>query len=154
MHAAENDMAGIGPRCEARELQRVAGEVGVLINVGALIVVAEQHGLLAEARARGTDSLMTGVVVHLVELVEVDGCALHGGGTRIDVREARRGWQRSVMPGQAGVPPAADLASLAAGVLVALEALEHIVAVARRGLTDQCRCLVRTHAAAADEHQQ
>jgi hypothetical protein len=38
-------------------------KVSILINVGALIVVAEQHGFLAEARARGTDSLMTGVVV-------------------------------------------------------------------------------------------
>jgi hypothetical protein len=70
MHAAENDVAGIGLRGEAREFQRVAGKVGVLINIGALIVVAEQHDFLAEARARGTNALMTGIVLQLVEFVE------------------------------------------------------------------------------------
>jgi hypothetical protein len=53
MHAAEDDVLGVGLRGEARQLERVAGQVGVLIDVGALVVVAKQHGFLAEARAGG-----------------------------------------------------------------------------------------------------
>jgi hypothetical protein len=45
MHAAEDDVFGVGLRGEARELQRVAGQVGVLVDVGALVVVAEDDGL-------------------------------------------------------------------------------------------------------------
>jgi hypothetical protein len=49
MHAAEHDELGVGLGGEARQLERVAGEVGVLVDVGALVVVAQQHGLVAEA---------------------------------------------------------------------------------------------------------
>jgi hypothetical protein len=55
MHAAEDDVFGVGLRGQARELQRVAGQVGVLVDVGALVVVAEQTALLAEPFAGGRE---------------------------------------------------------------------------------------------------
>ena len=58
MHAAEHDVFGVGLGGEAGQLQGVAGEVGVLVNVGALVVVAQQHGLVAEAGAGGADALV------------------------------------------------------------------------------------------------
>jgi hypothetical protein len=63
MHAAENDVLGVGLRGQAREFQRVTGEVGVLVDVGALVVVAEQYGLVAEPFAGSANALMTGVVL-------------------------------------------------------------------------------------------
>ena len=64
-------------RGEARELERISGEVGVLIDIGALVMVAQQHCALAKAGAGGTDALMRLGVGERVETVETDGGYLH-----------------------------------------------------------------------------
>jgi hypothetical protein len=64
-------------RGEARELERIAGDVGVGIDVGALVVVAEQDGILAELRLRGADALGGILVGEGVEAVEGNGGGLH-----------------------------------------------------------------------------
>jgi len=64
MHAAEDDVAR-GSLCgEPGELERIAGEIGVPIDVGALIVVAQDHRLLAQLRARREDALLRLLVAH------------------------------------------------------------------------------------------
>jgi hypothetical protein len=70
MHAAEDDVLGVGLRGEARQLERIAGQVGVLIDVGALVVVAEDDGALAELGAGGADALVAGPRRTGVERVE------------------------------------------------------------------------------------
>ncbi|MPN10685.1 hypothetical protein SDC9_157982 [bioreactor metagenome] len=77
MHAAEDDVFGIGLRGEARQLQRVTGQVGVLVHVGALVMVVEDDGLLAEFGAGGADALVAGLVGQGVERVERNGGSLH-----------------------------------------------------------------------------
>ena len=72
VHAAEDDELGVGLRGEARELERVAGQVRVLIDVGALVVVAEDDGARAELGTRGADAFVAGFVLKPVELVEFD----------------------------------------------------------------------------------
>ena len=57
VHAAEDDVFGIGLRGQLGQLQRIAGQVGVLVNIGTLVVVAEDYGLLAQFGAGGTDAL-------------------------------------------------------------------------------------------------
>jgi hypothetical protein len=79
MHAAEHDVLGVGLGGEAGQLEGVAGEVGVLVDVGALVVVAQQHGLVAEAGAGGADALVGVAVGEGVEAVETDGNGLHLG---------------------------------------------------------------------------
>jgi hypothetical protein len=69
VHAAEDDVLGVGLRGQARQLERVAGEVGVAVDVGALVVVAEQHGAAAEAGAGGADALLRLAVGEGVEAV-------------------------------------------------------------------------------------
>ena len=62
MDAAEDDELGVVPvRGGARELQRVAGEVGELDHLVALVVMAEDDDALAERRLGGGDPR-----VHLV----------------------------------------------------------------------------------------
>ena len=78
VHAAEDDVFGVGLRGEARELERVAGQVGVAIDVGALVVVAEQHGVLAEAGAGGFDAGLRLGVGEAVVAVEMNGGGGHG----------------------------------------------------------------------------
>ncbi|SBT10145.1 hypothetical protein ACCAA_890024 [Candidatus Accumulibacter aalborgensis] len=78
MHAAEDNVLRFGLRGEAREFQRVTGKVGVLVNVGTLVVVAEQNGLVAKPLAGSADALMARIVLQLVEVVEADGRGLHG----------------------------------------------------------------------------
>ena len=79
MHAAEDDVLGFGLRGEARELERIAGDVGVGVDVGALVVVAEQDDVLAEFGLGGTDAPGGVIVGQRVEAVERDGGGLHGG---------------------------------------------------------------------------
>ena len=78
MHAAEDDEFGIGLRGETRQFERVAGQVGVLVNVGALVVVAEDDGALAQLGAGGADAFVAVLVGQGVERVEGDGGCLHG----------------------------------------------------------------------------
>jgi len=156
MNAAEDDVLRFGLRRQASEFQRVAGEVRVLIDIGALVVVAEQHGLVAEPFAGGANALMTGVVLQLVEFVEADGGSWHvrvlGHSGQSHRAQTGLAEKSSATPGQAGVTPTANLAALALGVLVTLEALEHVVAIGLRLLAGQCCRIVRTCTAAADEH--
>jgi hypothetical protein len=159
MHAAEDDVLGVGLRGEARELQRVAGEVGVLVDVGALVVVAEDDGALAEraraARMRSWQAsscnwlngrkLMVAVALVLILMRFPDESGKANGRLRLA--------ELFSLPGQAGMAPAAQFAALAVGVLVALEAFEHVVAFGVAGLAGQARHGA-SGAAAADEHHQ
>ena len=67
VHAAEHDVLGVGLRGELGELQRIAGQVGVLVDVGPLVVVAEDHRAPAELRPRGEYALLARVVGERLE---------------------------------------------------------------------------------------
>ena len=57
MHAAEHDVVGLGPLGDlAGQAERVAGIVGELDHLVALVVMAEDHQPIAERRARGRDA--------------------------------------------------------------------------------------------------
>src|SRR3546814_2298496 len=56
MHAAEHDELGIRIRGELRQLQRVAGEIGVLEHLIALVMMAEDAKPLAENFLGGNDA--------------------------------------------------------------------------------------------------
>ncbi len=56
MHAAEDDVPGLGLGGDLGELVAVAGRVGEADNFVALVVVAEQEHLLAELGASLGDS--------------------------------------------------------------------------------------------------
>src|SRR5574343_257168 len=60
----------------------------------------------------------------------------------------------SLNPRQTGLAPAADGVAMAAGVLVALEAFEDVVAVAEAGFGRYRSCRYRAGTAAAEEHDQ
>ena len=58
VHAAEDDVLGLRPgRRLPRELERVAGDVGELDDLVALVVVAEDEHLVAQGRAGGAGAL-------------------------------------------------------------------------------------------------
>ena len=77
MHTAENDVFGIGLRSKAREFERIASQISVLINISTLIVVTKNDRFFAEFGAGDTNSFLTGLVRHLVERIEGNGCCLH-----------------------------------------------------------------------------
>ncbi len=77
MHAAEYDVLRLGLRRELGKFQRIAGKVGVGVDVGALIVVAEDDRALAEPRPRGKDTLLAGLVLQRFEAVESYRALLH-----------------------------------------------------------------------------
>ena len=77
MHATKDDVFGVSLGGEARQLQRVTGEIGVLIHVGPLVMVAKQDGLLAELGARGANASVAVCVGELVELVKLDDGGVH-----------------------------------------------------------------------------
>ena len=58
VHAAEDDVFGIGLCGQSGQLERIAGQVGVLVDIGTLVVVAEDYGLLAQFGAGGTDAFL------------------------------------------------------------------------------------------------
>ena len=62
VHAAEDDVLGVGLGGDLRELVAVAGEVGEADHFVALVVVAEQDGGCAQLRARLGNALVHGVV--------------------------------------------------------------------------------------------
>ncbi len=94
VHAAEDDELGVGLRSQPGKLQRIAGQVGMLEDVGALVVVAEDDRALAEARPCGANALLGVFVGEGVEAVEADGGGLHGVFGQL-------GWIGSVGPGMA-----------------------------------------------------
>jgi hypothetical protein len=61
------------------QLQRIAGQVGVFVDVGTLVVVAEQGDALAEFCLGGADALAGFAVGQGIETVETYGSDLHRG---------------------------------------------------------------------------
>ena len=77
MHAAEHDVVGIGLAGEPRQLQRIAGQIRVLVDIGALVVVAEDHRAFAERRLGGDDAGIARVVLQRLEAVKCNCGNLH-----------------------------------------------------------------------------
>ena len=75
MNAAEDDVFGAGFGGDLRELVGVAGKVSKSNNFVALVVVAEEDGGGAEARARGRDAVVHGVVGEREVVIERAGVA-------------------------------------------------------------------------------
>ena len=90
------DVFRVGLRREARQLQRVAGQVGVLVDVGALVVMAEDDGLLAEPGAGGADALLAVRVGEVVEAVEAYRGGGHGSRETLNWRQESAVMKRSV----------------------------------------------------------
>ena len=66
----------------------------MLVHVGTLVVVAQQHGLVAQPRARRANALLRLGIGEYVEAVEADGGYLHdanpwSGGVRKNVRQVQ-----------------------------------------------------------------
>ena len=80
-------------RGELRELQRVAGQVGVLVHVGALIVMPENHQALAErvlGRRNARVHLVVGEAqVRLRERLPLADALLLDAGEEVDVHCVR-----------------------------------------------------------------
>src|SRR3546814_11318899 len=70
MHAAEHDELGIRIRGELRQLQRVAGEIGVLEHLIALVMMAEDAKPLAENFLDGNDARIAFAVIQQIEFVK------------------------------------------------------------------------------------
>ena len=77
MHTAEHNVLRIGLTGETRKLQRVAGDIGVLEHIGALIVVAEQHGTRTKLGTGGIDAYLRLLIGEYVEGVKWNGSSLH-----------------------------------------------------------------------------
>lgn len=160
MHAAENNVFGIRLRGQARELQRIAGQVGVLINVGALVMVAKNDGFLPSlaraTRMRSWQASSLSLLNGSKEIVAV--CMLFSKFGFLRLTAAFRNYpsaQRlSLIPGQAGSTPAADVVAVAIGILVTLKAFQDVKATVVTRLRGQCRRPNRTDAAAANEHDE
>ena len=69
MHAAEDDVIGLRLGRLARQLERVAGEIGVSIDFITLIVMTENHQTFTERGLGGTDAILAGRVVEGGELL-------------------------------------------------------------------------------------
>ncbi len=96
MNAAEDHVFRVGLRREARQFQRVAGQVGVLVDIGALVVMAEDDGLLAQPGAGGADALMAVRVGEVVEAVEMYRGGGHGSRETLNWRQESAVMKRSV----------------------------------------------------------
>ena len=99
-------------------------------------MVAQQYRTVAEPGAGNADAFFGLLVLKGVEAIETDIGDLHLKGLLHGLRRAdasnagAAGWLNLALdPGQAGAAPASYMIALPAGVLVALEALEHVVAV-------------------------
>ena len=77
VHAAEHDVFGVGLAGQARQLERVAGQVGVTIDVLALVMMAEDDRALAQLFTGGEYARLRLVIGQGVEAVETDGGDLH-----------------------------------------------------------------------------
>src|SRR5690606_24588108 len=82
VHAAENDVLSASLTGKARQLERVTGQVGVLIDVSALIVVTQQYRATTQLGPRGAYARMRVLIGEGVETVEIDGGGLHAGYSR------------------------------------------------------------------------
>ena len=70
VHAAEHDVFRLGLRSQPRQAERIAGEVGVLVDVGPLVVVAQDGRAGAQLGPGSDDPRLTGVVVQGLVVVE------------------------------------------------------------------------------------
>jgi hypothetical protein len=52
VHARKADHVGVGLGCGLRELQRIADEVGDVLDLAVLVVVGQQHGVALFFQAR------------------------------------------------------------------------------------------------------
>ena len=77
MHAAEDDVFRICLRGQLGQLQRIAGQIGVLVDIGPLVVVAEDYGLLAQLGAGDADAVRAILVREVVEGGKGDRGGLH-----------------------------------------------------------------------------
>jgi hypothetical protein len=70
VHAAEHDVLGVGLRGQLGELERIAGQVGVLVDIGALVVVGEKGYTLAELFLGRNNARLAVVILQAAVLVE------------------------------------------------------------------------------------
>src|SRR5712664_1722312 len=71
VHATEDDVASLGLRSLEGELEGVTTEIGELDDFVALVVMAQNHYVIAEAGSCGSDAVVEGIVRHKEVGVEV-----------------------------------------------------------------------------------
>ncbi len=71
------DVFRICLRGQLGQLQRIAGQIGVLVDIGPLVVVAEDYGLLAQLGAGDADAVRAILVREVVEGGKGDRGGLH-----------------------------------------------------------------------------
>ncbi len=77
MHAEKNDKLGIRLTRVTRELERIAGVIGMTIDAFLLVMVAEYHQALAEPGLGRNDAFLQLVCLGSLKTLEFDGCCLH-----------------------------------------------------------------------------
>ena len=77
MHAAENNVIGIRLRRQLGQPQRVARQVGVFVDVGALIMMAEDDRALTERSLGRNDAALARVIVQRFETVKCNCSGWH-----------------------------------------------------------------------------
>src|SRR5229473_1117882 len=71
VHATEDDIAALGLRSLEGELEGVTAEIGELDDFVALVVMAQNHYVIAEAGSCGSDAVVEGIVRHKEVGIEV-----------------------------------------------------------------------------------
>src|SRR5229473_1038407 len=85
VHAAEDDVAALGLRSLEGELEGVTTEIGELDDFVALVMMAQNNDVSAQAGFRGSDAVVERVVRHKKVRIEV------AAYTRLDFRRADSG---------------------------------------------------------------
>jgi hypothetical protein len=97
MHPAEHDVLGVGLRSQLGKLQRIARQVGVPVNIGALVVVGENGDPLAELFPGGNDARLAVIILQAAVQIK-GGCGgWHGGGS---LSAPEHDWQKPYHIGQ------------------------------------------------------
>ena len=80
-------------------MEGIAGELGVLVHVGPLVVMAEYHRAPAELRPRGKYALTARIVGERLELVKCNRGSFHGynPGNSRPAAAASPVWNESVI---------------------------------------------------------
>jgi len=86
MNTAKNDVTSVGLRRQARERERIAGQLGVLIDVSTLIMMAENYGALPERGLRRDDAFLTVVIGQRLESFESESSCLSHGHSFLGLR--------------------------------------------------------------------
>src|SRR6266404_382880 len=71
VHAAKDDVAALSLRSLEGQPERVTAEIGELDDFVALVVMAQNHDILAQAGLRGSDAVIKRVVRHKKVRIEV-----------------------------------------------------------------------------------